>query len=612
MKPENITITDPAPSTAGSGITPINPDQIDDFDGSNQLGNLTSFDAESRTPGTSSDNFYWDSNASEDFSAAKALSLPEMGVAPFGSYSPTLSDTAEQLRIVLPQLSSGQLASFQSIVVSDNKTLSLDAGTFQRLDTATQTANWSSHRGTNVLNENGTQTSLVITGSLDELVDNGILSASGIRNQAISGNQGINLLEDAQILVTSLDGLPAGGELEVVQTLLSQANLDFDTDSTSMDTIEMDAYEFVSLAAASQNPPFDVKLVDTPAAIKDILLSKDPAVIAARNTVISEIASTNSPAAVELTLEQFVEANGAPFTGIDNINLPVTNLFNNLGNVELVVSGTSEELNALFAQFGQTFDTLGAGVSFRVTDGGEVVLNTTQLDVLDGRLTGAANVVDNSTGVASMLEGAIPTTVKDITVDNDGDMSTRDNLVLTVSQFRNLPDYANDDVVIRDGEVEINRALSYGTLDDRVRTLELTEAGIDGGLTLNVATAEKLGERAIRVNGAPAPLVIRDRASTIANFIETGSLPEMGSVMFVESRGNVINLNDEQLAAWNRLSEYTNVLTEFGDVKGAAFEEDDLKGYIDERISDLSNSLDYSVPLGLYVHYRIDLKIWDD
>ena len=90
-----------------------------------------------------------------------------------------------------------------------------------------------------------------------------------------------------------------------------------------------------------------------------------------------------------------------------------------------------------------------------MTDGGEVTLNADQVDVLDGRLTGAAIVVDNSNGVASMLEGAIPSSVKDITVDKDGDLSTPDNLVLTVAQFRNLPNYASDNVVIRDSEIQI-------------------------------------------------------------------------------------------------------------------------------------------------------------
>ena len=222
---------------------------------------------------------------------------------------------------------------------------------------------------------------------------------------------------------------------------------------------------------------------------------------------------------------------------------------------------------------------------------GEVTLNADQVDVLD--MTGAAIVVDNSNGVASMLEGAIPSSVKDITVDKDGDLSTPDNLVLTVAQFRNLPNYASDNVVIRDSEIQINRALSR-TLDDRVTSLELKEAGMDGGLTLNVATAEKLGERDIRVNGAPAPLVIRDRASAIANFIETGSLPEMGSVMFVESRGNTIELNDEQWNAYENLFEYTNVLEQSpsGDVLGANFEERSIEEYIDDRLSDLSRALD--------------------
>ena len=227
-------------------------------------------------------------------------------------------------------------------------------------------------------------------------------------------------------------------------------------------------------------------------------------------------------------------------------------------------------------------------------------------DVLDGRLTGAAIVVDDSIGVVMLKR--VPTTVKDINVDNDGDESTPDNLVLTVAQFRNLPDYANDNVVIRDSEIQINRALSYGTLDDRVIALELTDdPDMDGGLTLNVATAEKLGERNILLNGAPAPLVIRDRASAIADFIETGSFPENGSVMFVESRGNIIDLNDEQWNAYQNLREYINVLEQSpsGDVTGAYFDVRSIAEYIDDRLSDLSKALDASDPLGQYDDYAV-------
>ena len=353
-----------------------------------------------------------------------------------------------------------------------------------------------------------------------------------------------------------------------------------------------------------------MKLVDTPADIKNVLLSTNSDVINARKSFITGIASTNSPAAIELTLEQFVEATGETYTGPDNINLPVTNLFGNLGNIELVVSGTAEELNGLFAKFGNEFEELGVGVSFRVTDGGEVTLNAAQLDVLDGRLTGTAIVVDDSDGMASMLEKAIPTSVKDIAVDDNNPETTEDKLILSVAQFRNLPAYASDEVVVRDSAIQINRALSYGTLDDRVTEVHLTDASIDDGLTLNVATAEKLGNRKIFVDGESgllsAPLVIRDRASTIANYIETGSLPDMGpqgSVMFVESNGNNIDLNGEQWSAYQDLSEYIRCLP------GATFQEASIEGYIDERLADLSKALDSTDPLAQYDQYQQELGV---
>ena len=72
-----------------------------------------------------------------------------MGVAP-ASFTVNLVDEAANLQIGLPQFTDGQLASFNSIVVSDSKPLQLDVDTFKRLDSASQTATWSSNKGTRV------------------------------------------------------------------------------------------------------------------------------------------------------------------------------------------------------------------------------------------------------------------------------------------------------------------------------------------------------------------------------------------------------------------------------------------------------------------------------
>ena len=92
-------------------------------------------------------------------------------------------------------------------------------------------------------------------------------------------------------------------------------------------------------------------------------------------------------------------------------NVPVGNILSNVGNIEFIVSGTASELENLFQTFGEDFSGLGIGLSFRITDGNEVKLNASQIDALDGRLTGAAIVEDTSDGISTMLESAISTQV---------------------------------------------------------------------------------------------------------------------------------------------------------------------------------------------------------
>ena len=75
-------------------------------------------------------------------------------------------------------------------------------------------------------------------------------------------------------------------------------------------------------------------------------------------------------------------------------------------NVEFVVSGTASELNNLLNLYGSNLSGLADGVTFRVTDGGELTLNAAELDKLSGRIYGTVNVVDSSTELQlfSMLQ----------------------------------------------------------------------------------------------------------------------------------------------------------------------------------------------------------------
>ena len=385
LNPAGITIDAPQAATVNEIFRTLTVSSVAEFTGVNQIGNLTSFGSQRDTPGTEESNNYWSSGGS--LSATRVLTLPEMGVAPY-QHNVALRDTAANLRVVLPQLSSGQLASFNSIVVTDNQPLNLDAATLKRLDTASQTASWSNQRGASVINAAGDPATLVVAGSFDELVGNGLLDSSGARKGAIAGNAGVNLLSQALIKVKAFE-VSDLADLDLLQTLQEQTNVSVNISSFDLGTPQMSAAEFLEFVASGPVlPTAAIKLVDTPAAIKEILLSADESVIAARTSTIAEFASTNSPAAIELTVEQFIEAAGGSYQAADDFQYPVNNLFDNLGNIELVVSGTAEELNMLFAEFGENFEAIVIGVRFSFTDGGDDTLNASKLYVLKELVTG--------------------------------------------------------------------------------------------------------------------------------------------------------------------------------------------------------------------------------
>ena len=222
-------------------------------------------------------------------------------------------------------------------------------------------------------------------------------------------------------LVDQITGISIGGFSSYDLDLIEEIGSDGINVQASFIGGEVTADDFRRLVKLGVDLSEKVYLVDTPAEIKSILLSSE-ANISANLSNILGISST-SPAAIELTLEQYndLHTNGSYIFGT--------------ANVEFIVSGTAKELENLFKEFGTNFEQLSVGISFRVTDGNEIKLNAALIDALDGRLTGAAIVKDTSANIAEMLDEAIASTVKDINVD---DNSTDNKLVPTVSQFRNL------------------------------------------------------------------------------------------------------------------------------------------------------------------------------
>ena len=186
------------------------------------------------------------------------------------------------------------------------------------------------------------------------------------------------------------------------------------------------------------------------------------------HTNIAGLVNTDRDSTIELSWEQFRRLVG------DDLEVSFTSgaLSIDLTNIEIVVSGTASELQLIFNDLGSTFQYLPASLSFRITDGREVTLNADQSEALDGRLDGSFILTDDSDGIASVLDKALPSTLKDISV-NANELGVKE-LILTVDQFRGLPYYSNEEAItINDSESNIIKAINFGIFDDRVTTLNI-------------------------------------------------------------------------------------------------------------------------------------------
>ena len=123
------------------------------------------------------------------------------------------------------------------------------------------------------------------------------------------------------------------------------------------------------------------------------------------------------------------------------------------------------------------------------------------------------------------------TNVKDVAIGSN-------DLFLTVDQFRNAPDYLDKsgDLIIKDSSENIKAALDYSVLDGRVDSIIVKDSDI---IELSVAQTEKHGDISIKGKSSTltaeeakdytkytaAEVVVSDRASALASFIEGGNFP---------------------------------------------------------------------------------------
>ena len=567
--PSNLVVTDQPEASitfAGYGVIDCSVSQFNSF--TSKVSNHQVLGEARTTPGGANNNFRWNTGGTID--AEHALLLPNHGILPGTAGAVELVDTAANISLVLPQLTIGQLSSFNSIRTSNGGEIPVSLETLEKLNEAGRNGvSWATN------NDVSTETLSFV------------VNASSI-SQALGNNFSTAELDNYGATLSTSNVSKISADILSEEDLVAASNLvsrgiaiDGEIRGLSLN-LENGQYVLNLLQDPSSTvTTSNITLSETPANIKAVLLDPDNGSFLSG---ITKLESTNSPAAIEVSYSQFLSL--ANIDGSGNLaELSASELaafqdsfFGTSGisfeNIEFVVSGTAEELNNLFNLFGSDFSGIANGVTFRVTDGGELNLNSEQLDKLDGRVYGAVNLVDDSDGIGDSLSKAIPDSVKDI-------ISSESITYLSVDEFRNLPAYADfDQLNILDTEINIIRALNYGTLDDRISGLVYTgDEGSDNALTLTAKQAENLGSFEVLkgtldadglLTSNSSALVIRDRASAIANFLESGDIPTgVSSFSLNESAGRTIYLD------YNQSNALANLIQDgIADISGTTWDDD--------------------------------------
>ena len=216
-----------------------------------------------------------------------------------------------------------------------------------------------------------------------------------------------------------------------------------------------------------------ITISDTPENVKGLIKNTSTNILAAKDNISNILISGAENNLVTITWEEYLTSLGAASGTTFNINdsttyaTSATALKNLTPDFNLIVVGSAAEIKHIISACGESLNNLPPALTFQITDGGALSLTQAQLDKLDAKIDGVVRVSDTSTGIATLLNKAIPTTVESITSTN--------TLKITFDQFRNLPNYYSGDVVLVDTEDEIVNALKEDLLDDRVTTLVITQ-----------------------------------------------------------------------------------------------------------------------------------------
>ena len=326
-----------------------------------------------------------------------------------------------------------------------------------------------------------------------------------------------------------------------------------------------------------------ITISDTPENVKGLIKNTSTNILAAKDNISNILISGAENNLVTITWEEYLTSLGAASGTTFNINdsttyaTSATALKNLTPDFNLIVVGSAAEIKHIISAYGESLNNLPPALTFQITDGGALSLTQAQLDKLDAKIDGVVQVSDTSTGIATLLNKAIPTTVESITSTN--------TLKITFDQFRNLPNYYSGDVVLVDTEDEIVNALKEDLLDDRVTTLVITQQSTtlgkattsggststsDSSLTVTAAAAANILSKKIYSStnydsenfdaNAYLDINIVDRGAAIASFIGSATIPgastaanETGKINFTEKDGGTIILDYNQNLAYQAL-----------------------------------------------------------
>ena len=579
------------------------------FNGSNRLGNIAGVSADHSTIGVGSDvnigNYFWEADTDIEINVSQALMLPLMGVAPFGGTT-TLADTADNLAIGLSTLTAGQLSSFNQVIIEDGGVLTLDIETFELLDTANQSESFqSNHTGVSVFSvdqENGNlvEATIAINGSYNDFVDIGLYSpatgfataipgfesdASNLFEQATQGTvtAEISTSSDLVDIANFINDIPNGVNFSTNITISSTVGAEGLTAEEFRDLADLDALTSQNVIADSF--PTGLTIIDSTDNIKDLITDTSEYLLDVKSSISSITSTSDANEKIQLSWEEYMGAvTGSDFVSTDPGTWTTSSTaFQNLGNIELIVTGTASELQDIIDVYGDELTNFPTGLTLNVLDGNSLTLNQSQLDKLDARIDGVVVIIDTSSAIGTLLDNAIPDSVQQITPTGNGDLE------ITFDQFRNLPDYFSGEVVIIDTEDNIVSALEEDLLDDRVTTLVIESDSLTLGkssqyydgpsddrcLTVTAAAAANILNKKVyflenddgtgydQNNFDPteyADINIVDRGSAIANFIESASLPgtitkvvETGKINFTEKDNRSIELSYNQNLAYQAM-----------------------------------------------------------